>query len=85
MSENLEEQIESLKAENKLLRAKSSLLNSILENAPILISAKDLQGKILFVNEHFRVLEGPTPEEFIHKNVYDLFPADIADALWQKI
>ncbi|MBF0369066.1 MAG: PAS domain S-box protein [Magnetococcales bacterium] len=59
-------------------------LRSILDYAPALISTKDLEGTITLVNPRFSVLAGPSPEDFIGKNVYDLFPHDIADALWKN-
>ncbi len=75
---------QQLLKENQKMRQQVRFLNSILENAPILISAKDLKGNILFTNAHFSVLQGPEPHEYIDKNVYELFPKEIADQLWQN-
>ncbi len=66
------------------LRRQNRLFSAILENAPLLISAKDLTGNVMFVSEHFSVLQGPAPAEFVNKSVYELFPEDIADQLWQN-
>ncbi len=71
-------------ASDSFLTSSTSLMNAILKNAPILISAKDLQGNVLFTSEHFRVLQGPEPHEYVGKNVFDLFPKDIATALWEN-
>ncbi|MDX1453618.1 MAG: GGDEF domain-containing protein [Oleiphilaceae bacterium] len=81
---SLEQQLADLKKENKALRAKDRLLHAILDNAPLLISAKDKNGNVMFTNPHFALLDGPAPAEYINRNVYDLFPKDIADQLWQN-
>lgn len=59
-------------------------LEAILDYSPTLISIKDSQGTVLLVNRNFQTLKGPSPEEYIGKNVYDLFPFDVADALWKN-
>ncbi len=69
---------------DSVLKSPASLMNAILRNAPILISAKDLKGNVLFTSEHFRVLQGPEPHEYVGKNVFDLFPKDIASVLWEN-
>jgi len=71
------------KVENAL-RKSEARLQAILDHSPALISIKDLQGNIILVNRNFDILEGPSLEEYIGKNVYDLFPADVADALWKN-
>jgi len=58
------------------------LLNPILENAPLLVSSKDLDGNVLSVNSRFNVLKGPSRNEYIGKNIFELFPRKIADELW---
>jgi diguanylate cyclase (GGDEF)-like protein/PAS domain S-box-containing protein len=77
-------ELEQLLQENKRLNDRNRLLSSILENAPILISAKDLKGNILLANSHFSMLDGPKPEAYLNRNVYDLFPTEIADQLWEN-
>ncbi len=78
------EEIQTLRNQIKDLERSNVIFNAFLENAPALISAKDLQGNVILANKHFEVLEGPSPEEFIGKNVYDLFPFEIADKLWKN-
>ena len=89
--EELEQKVKKLKKE--IIAAKNggglslkseSLLKAIMENAPALISAKDLEGNVIVVNRRFEILDGPSPEDFIGKNVYDLFPFHIADDLWKN-
>lgn len=76
-------ELKHLLQENKRLNEQMRLLPAILENAPILISAKDLNGNILLTNTRFSILEGPEPNAYLHRNVYDLFPKEIADELWK--
>jgi diguanylate cyclase (GGDEF)-like protein/PAS domain S-box-containing protein len=55
---------------------------SILDNAPLLISTKDLQGNILMANKYFNVLDGYDAANFVGKNVFEVFPEAIASQLW---
>jgi len=51
---------------------------------PLLISAKDLNGNVVFANDHFDILEGPSFQGFIGKNIFDLFPFEVANELWMN-
>lgn len=57
---------------------------AVLDYSPALISMKDLQGNILLANRNFAVLDAPPLHELIGKNVFDVFPHDIAQALWEN-
>ncbi|MDH5717093.1 MAG: PAS domain S-box protein [Spirochaetia bacterium] len=79
--------IEAQKEKEKIykeLQEKQIQLQSILNNSPALISIKDIKGNILLTNKNFGLLDGPRPEEYIGKNIYDLFPQQIADELWKN-
>lgn len=83
--------IQSLQAENarlsrelETLRASDRIFRALLDNAPILISTKDLQGRVTMANRQFHVLDGYDPATFIGANVFDLFPHDIAEQLWRN-
>lgn len=58
--------------------------NNILDNSPSLISIKDFQGNIVLVNRQFDVLEGPGHQGFVGKNLFDVFPREVAEQLWQN-
>lgn len=64
------------------LRASDGLLRALLEHAPMLISTKDLQGTVTMANPHFKVLDGYDPDNFVGRNVFELFPRAIAEQLW---
>ena len=73
-----------LRAEVRTLRETARVYGAILDNAPLLISTKDLQGNILMANKHFNVLEGYEAEKFVGRNVFDVFPEAIARQLWRN-
>ncbi|MEK6236251.1 MAG: PAS domain S-box protein, partial [Planctomycetales bacterium] len=66
------------------LHRNEALLQSVMDHAPVLISAKDLRGRVIMANRRFEVLDGPSPEEFVGKSVFDLFPPAIAKELWDN-
>jgi PAS domain S-box-containing protein len=66
------------------LREKQSLLQAILDYSPTLISIKDLRGNVILANRNFAVLDAPPLHELIGRNVFDLFPEEVARALWQN-
>ena len=66
------------------LRCSDRLLRALLDNAPILISTKDLQGRLTMANRHFEILDGYDADKFIGASVFDLFPPDIAEQLWRN-
>lgn len=64
------------------LKSADTLLRSILQNSPFLISTKDLNGAVTLANAQFSVLDLPPLDQFVGKSVFDLFPPDVAQALW---
>jgi diguanylate cyclase (GGDEF)-like protein/PAS domain S-box-containing protein len=74
----------SLRAQLDTLQAASRIYCSILEHAPLLISTKDLHGTITSANQHFEILDGYAESGFVGKNVFDVFPPQIAEQLWRN-
>ncbi len=54
------------------LKSSEAFLKSLLENLPIYIYRKDLDGRYVFANPRFSGLYGRQPEQLIGKNVFDL-------------
>ena len=77
------EEIDRLRAELAHLRASGRIFGSILDNAPLLISTKDLKGTILTANKQFEILDGYDANNFVGKNVHDVYPPNIASSLWR--
>jgi diguanylate cyclase (GGDEF)-like protein/PAS domain S-box-containing protein len=73
-----------LRAELAALRASSRLQRALLENAPLLISTKDLQGKITTANPHFNVLAGFNAAHFVGKTLFEIYPEPIARERWSN-
>jgi diguanylate cyclase (GGDEF)-like protein/PAS domain S-box-containing protein len=71
-----------LRQELSQLRDADRMFHALLDNAPILISTKDLEGRITMANRHFDILDGYDPASFVGANVFDLFPREIAEQLW---
>lgn len=78
------EEIARLRAELAALHEAGRTYACILDNAPLLISSKDLQGNILMANKHFSVLDGYDALNFVGRNVHDVFPPEVAEALWRN-
>jgi diguanylate cyclase (GGDEF)-like protein/PAS domain S-box-containing protein len=82
--QQLFEETARLRAELAALRDSDRVFHALLDNAPVLISTKDLQGNITMANRHFEILDGYDQANFVGRNVFDLFPHDIAEQLWRN-
>lgn len=72
------------KLAERTLARKQAQLQAILDHAPALISIKDLEGNVILANRNFAILDAPPLHEFVGRNVFDLFPEDIARNLWNN-
>jgi diguanylate cyclase (GGDEF)-like protein/PAS domain S-box-containing protein len=82
--QSLLEENQQLRDELDKLRDSDRVFRALLDHAPILISTKDLQGRITMANRHFEVLDGYHPDRFVGHSVFDLFPREIAEQLWHN-
>lgn len=60
------------------LRQSELLYESLVENLPLNVVRKDLEGRIVFANERFSQLVECPPDELYGKTDYDLFPTELA-------
>jgi len=67
------------KRAEEALRESEGLYHSLVENIPIWVWRKNLEGRFTFANNGFLTNMGKTPEELLGKNDYELFPRDLAD------
>lgn len=74
-------EISEHKSTGKTLQKSKAQLQAILDFAPALISIKNLEGNITLVNSRFEVLTEGSPVKFTGKNLFDLFPKDIANEM----
>ena len=74
----------ALRASKEALSLEHAKLQTILDYSPALISIKDLNGNVILANRNFAVLDAPPLNEFVGKNVFDLFPKEVAENLWNN-
>ncbi|MCS7238921.1 MAG: response regulator [Thermoguttaceae bacterium] len=77
--ESLEAEIERRKIVEQDLRDSQALYSSLVENLPVHVLRKDLEGRFTFANQSFCRLVGKSLEELKGKTDYDLYPAELAD------
>jgi len=63
----------------KAIRESESLYHSLVDNLPIHVIRKDLDGRIIYANQTFCNLLGQSLEEIHGKTDYDFFPTELAD------
>ena len=61
--------------------ATQARLQAILDNSPVAIAIKDLEGRYLVINRRCHELLGIDPDTTIGRTAHDVFPAEVADAL----
>ena len=66
------------RAEEELCRSQT-LLKSLLDNSPNVVTLKDMAGHYQFVNQRFEDWYGITNEEAVGKTAYDFFPRELID------
>ncbi|MGN0920536.1 MAG: putative bifunctional diguanylate cyclase/phosphodiesterase [Cellvibrio sp.] len=77
-----EEQVKRHRIAEQALWANETYLNAILSHSPALVSVKDLNGNIILASENFKDLAYVGNESYTGKNLFEIFPADIAKAMW---
>lgn len=77
-----EEQAERFRLAEQALWASETYLNAILRFSPALISVKDLDGNVVLASEHFKQMANIDETGFVGKNVFDVYPKDVAQSMW---
>lgn len=77
-----DEQSERYRLAEQALWASETYLHAILHHSPALISVKDLDGNVVLASEHYKQLQNVDEQGFVGKNVFDVYPKEIAQALW---
>jgi PAS domain S-box-containing protein len=60
------------------LQESQALFQAFLEHSPMLIFARDLEGRYLFVNHEYEAMVGCRQAEIVGKTPYDVLPASVA-------
>ncbi|BFM17263.1 hypothetical protein R50073_34460 [Maricurvus nonylphenolicus] len=80
-----EEQAEKYRVAEQALWASETYLKAILYHSPTLIAVKDLDGNVILASEYYKQLMAVDDEEgYVGKNVFDVFPVELARELWQE-
>jgi two-component system, sensor histidine kinase and response regulator len=67
------------KRAEKVLRDSQALYSSLVENLPVSVFRKDLEGHIVFGNRRYCETLGRPLEELLGKTDFDLFPPELAE------
>ncbi len=62
------------------LRSSRQLLHDIIDSTPAIVFARDLDGKLILINETLARILGMPEEQALGTTDYDVFPRELADA-----
>ncbi|HJW26506.1 MAG TPA: PAS domain-containing protein [Rhodocyclaceae bacterium] len=75
--------IDERKRTEEALQRTSARLQGIMDNAPLLIWIRDLEGRTALANRTFvEALETPPVEQLIGRTAFEIFPRKVAQRLW---
>jgi len=77
--ETLQRETEVRRRAEQVLRDSQALYSSLVENLPVHVLRKDLDGKFTFANASFCRVAGRSLEEILGKTDFDLYPAELAE------
>ncbi len=63
------------------LRNSEARLQAILDNAPLAISVKDLQERLVLVNRHFEIVQGISRHDVVGKTEHAFLPTQAAERI----
>jgi len=77
-NEELKREITERKRAEKVIKDSQALYLSLVENLPVNVLRKDLEGRFTFANKSFCDLLGRPLEEIVGKTDFDVFPEKLA-------
>lgn len=77
-NESLAAEIADRTRAEAVLKDSQALYSSLVENLPVHVLRKDLQGRFTFANQSFCSLLGKPLEEILGKTDYDFYPEELA-------
>lgn len=72
---------ERFRLAEQALWTSETYLNAILRYSPALISVKDLEGNVVLASDHFKHMANIDETGFVGKNIFDVYPKDIAQSI----
>jgi len=76
---SLEREITERKRAEEVIRNSEALYSSLVENLPVNVLRKDLEGKFTFASKSFCEQIGTSPEAIVGKTDFDLYPRELAE------
>ena len=70
--------ITASKVTEEALQEREMMLKAVIDNVPLSLSLKDLEGRFTLVNPGFERLHGVTEEEVFGRTFFDILPHEIA-------
>ena len=77
-NESLEAEIADRTRAEAVLKDSQALYSSLVENLPVHVLRKDLEGRFTFANQSFCTLLGKTLDDILGKTDYDFYPEELA-------
>ncbi len=77
-NQSLEAEIADRTRAEAILKDSQALYSSLVENLPVHVLRKDLEGRFTFANQSFCSLLGKPMEEILGKTDYDFYPEELA-------
>ncbi|MHC4178425.1 MAG: PAS domain-containing protein, partial [Planctomycetota bacterium] len=77
--ERLEQEAAERKRAEEVIRHKEALYSSLVENLPVHVIRKGLDGRFTFANKSFCDLLGKPLDQITGKTDFDLYPAELAE------
>lgn len=77
-NQELKREIAERKRAEKAIKDSQALYSSLVENLPVHVLRKDLDGRFTFANQSFCDLLGKPLEEIIGKTDFDFYPEELA-------
>ena len=78
-NEGLKREMAERERAEKVIRDSQALYSSLVENLPVNVFRKDLEGRIVFGNRRYCETLGLPLEELLGKTDFDLFPPELAE------
>lgn len=77
-NQSLEAEIADRTRAEAVLKDSQALYSSLVENLPVHVLRKDLEGRFTFANQSFCALLGKPIDEIVGKTDYDFYPEELA-------
>ena len=78
LARSFDRMLDTLQEREQQVSASGALLQSVIDNTPAMIYAKDLEGRYLIANRSYAEMLDTTPAAIAGKTASDLFPSEAA-------